>query len=70
MRIEILCTGDEILTGKTVNSNFSHIARRLVECDLGVFWGTTIGDDRACLLAVSTDPAASMTTTGALRLSM
>ena len=29
MKIEILCTGDEILTGKTVNTNYSHIARRL-----------------------------------------
>jgi molybdopterin-biosynthesis enzyme MoeA-like protein len=25
MRIEIICTGDEILTGKTVNTNFSHL---------------------------------------------
>ena len=31
MRVEILCTGDEILTGKTINTNYSHIARRLVE---------------------------------------
>src|SRR6266404_7370569 len=31
MRIEIICTGDEILTGKTVNTNFSHISRKLEE---------------------------------------
>ena len=24
MRIEILCTGDEVLTGKIVNTNFSY----------------------------------------------
>jgi nicotinamide-nucleotide amidase len=51
MRIEILCTGDEILTGKTVNTNYSHMARRLVEVGLEPCWGTTVGDDRAALLA-------------------
>ena len=50
MRVEILCTGDEILTGKTVNTNYSHMARRLVEVGLGVHWGTTVGDDRESLL--------------------
>ena len=46
MRVEILCTGDEILSGKTVNTNYSHIARRLGEVGLDVQWGTTVGDDR------------------------
>lgn len=50
MRVEILCTGDEILTGKTINTNYSHIARRLVDVGLGVHWGTTVGDDRDSLL--------------------
>lgn len=50
MRVEILCTGDEILTGKTTNTNYSHIARRLGEVGLTVNWGTTVGDDRAALL--------------------
>lgn len=50
MRIEILCTGDEILTGKTVNTNYSYIATRLGEVGLTVHWGTTVGDDRASLL--------------------
>ena len=50
MRVEILCTGDEILTGKTVNTNYSHIARRLVDVGLGAHWGTTVGDDRESLL--------------------
>lgn len=50
MRIEILCTGDEILTGKTINTNYSHIAQRLGEAGLEVCWGTTVGDDRASLL--------------------
>lgn len=51
MRVEILCTGDEILTGKTINTNYSHMARRLGEVGLDVTWGTTVGDDRASLLA-------------------
>ena len=50
MRVEILCTGDEILTGKTINTNYSHMARRLVEVGLGVHGGTTVGDDRESLL--------------------
>ncbi|MCW5750578.1 MAG: CinA family nicotinamide mononucleotide deamidase-related protein [Alphaproteobacteria bacterium] len=50
MRIEIICTGDEILSGKTINTNYSHIARRLQEVGLGVEWGTTVGDDRRNLL--------------------
>lgn len=50
MRVEILCTGDEILTGKTVNTNYSHMARRLTESGLDVHWGTTVGDDRETLL--------------------
>src|SRR5438105_3577640 len=29
MRVEILCTGDEILTGKTITTNYSHKARFL-----------------------------------------
>jgi len=51
MRIEILCTGDEILSGKTINTNYGHMARRLFEEDLGVVWGTTVGDDRDALRA-------------------
>ncbi len=58
MRIEILCTGDEILTGKTINSNYSHIARRLEEVGLSAYWGTTVGDDRDSLLAAFRQAAA------------
>jgi len=49
MKIEILCTGDEILTGKTVNTNYSYMAQRLTEAGLQVSWGTTVGDDRQSL---------------------
>src|SRR5580692_10457227 len=51
MRIEILCTGDEVLTGKIVNTNFSYMAQKLEDVGLSVYWGTTGGDDRDALLS-------------------
>src|ERR1700676_95828 len=51
MHIEIICTGDEVLTGKIVNSNFSYISQKLEDVGLSVRWGTTVGDDRETLLA-------------------
>jgi nicotinamide-nucleotide amidase len=51
MRIEIICTGDEVLTGKIVNTNFSYMAQKLEDVGLSVHWGTTVGDDRESLLA-------------------
>jgi nicotinamide-nucleotide amidase len=51
MQIEIICTGDEVLTGKIVNSNFSYISQKLEDFGLAVRWGTTVGDDRETLLA-------------------
>src|SRR3984957_16643506 len=51
MRIEIICTGDEVLTGKITNTNFSHMAQKLEDVGLSVHWGTTVGDDRDSLLA-------------------
>jgi len=50
LRIEIICTGDEVLTGKIVNSNFSYMAQKLEDVGLAVIWGTTVGDDRETLL--------------------
>src|ERR1051325_2966559 len=50
MLIEIICTGDEVLTGKIVNSNFSYMAQKLEDVGLSVRWGTTVGDDRDTLL--------------------
>jgi nicotinamide-nucleotide amidase len=50
MRIEILCTGDEVLTGEIVNTNFSYMSQKLGDAGLSVIWGTTVGDDRARLL--------------------
>jgi nicotinamide-nucleotide amidase len=50
MRIEIICTGDEVLTGKIVNTNFSYMSQKLEDVGLTVHWSTTVGDDRESLL--------------------
>jgi nicotinamide-nucleotide amidase len=50
MRIEVICTGDEVLTGKTVNTNFTYITQKLEDVGLPVKWETTVGDDREDLL--------------------
>ena len=50
MRIEVICTGDEVLSGATINTNFSFISRQLYDAGLPVHWETTVGDDRESLL--------------------
>ncbi len=50
MHIEVICTGDEVLTGKIVNSNFSYISQKLEDFGLSLTWETTVGDDRDSLL--------------------
>ncbi len=50
MRVEVICTGDEVLTGKIVNTNFSYISQKLEDVGLSVRWETTVGDDRESLL--------------------
>ena len=50
MRIEVICTGDEVLTGKIVNTNFSYLSQKLEDFGLSVRWETTVGDDRESLL--------------------
>src|SRR4029079_11077719 len=50
MRIEIICTGDEVLTGKIVNTNFAYRSQKLEDVGLPVQWETTVGDDRENLL--------------------
>tara|TARA_Y100000591_G_C21840579_1_gene705342 strand:- start:501 stop:1742 length:1242 start_codon:yes stop_codon:yes gene_type:complete len=50
MKIEIICTGDEVLSGKIINSNFAYMSGKLEEAGLDVIWGTTVGDNREDLL--------------------
>src|ERR1700758_2900339 len=69
MRIEIICTGDEVLTGKIVNTNFSYMTQKLEDFGLSVSWGTTVGDDREELLAafrLSADRADAVIVNGGL----
>ena len=51
MLIEVICTGDEVLSGKIVNTNYNTICLKLEEVGLAVRWGTIVGDDRETLLA-------------------
>src|SRR6516165_56000 len=51
MRIEIICTGDEVLTGKIINTNWSYMTQKLEDFGLSVSSGTIVGDDRTELLA-------------------
>ena len=58
MDVEVICTGDEVLTGKTVNTNFSWIANKLEDYGLAVVRGITVGDDREELLRAFHDAGA------------
>ena len=58
MTIEVICTGDEVLTGKIINTNFSYMSQKLEDFGLSVRWETTVGDDRGDLLAAFRHAAA------------
>jgi nicotinamide-nucleotide amidase len=48
-RIQLLLTGNEIMSGDTVDSNSAMIAQRLGEYGLGIYRKVTVGDDTALL---------------------
>ncbi len=50
-RVQLLLTGNEIMSGDTVDSNSALIARRLGELAIGVHRKVTLGDDPALLTA-------------------
>ena len=50
MRVEIICTGDEMLTGKIGNTNVRLHKPEAGDVGLSVAWETTVGDDRENLL--------------------
>lgn len=50
MRIEIICTGDEVISGKIVNTNFQYITQTLADHGFTVRWESTVGDQREDLL--------------------
>ena len=45
MRVEIVTIGYEVLSGRTVDTNFSWLARALEQVSVQVAWHTTTGDD-------------------------
>lgn len=49
MRIEILTIGDEILSGRTSDTNFQFLARKLARVGLQPYWHTTVPDHREVL---------------------
>jgi nicotinamide-nucleotide amidase len=44
MQIEIVTIGNEVLSGRTVDTNFAWLARQLEEASVQVSWHTTVGD--------------------------
>ena len=48
--VQLLLTGNEIMSGDTVDSNSALIARRLGELGIPVLRKVTVGDDRALLV--------------------
>jgi nicotinamide-nucleotide amidase len=44
MRIEIITVGNEVLSGRTLDTNFAFLARVLEEASVQVVWHTTVGD--------------------------
>lgn len=51
LKVQLLLTGNEIMSGDTVDSNSAMIAQRLAEVGLGVYRKVTVGDDVELLQA-------------------
>jgi len=45
MRIEVLTIGNEILSGRTLDTNFAQLARALEEANVQIGWHSTVGDN-------------------------
>ena len=66
MRIEIVTIGNEVLSGRTFDTNFVYLARALEEASVVVAWHSTVGDHAetigdALKLALSRADAVIMT---------
>jgi len=44
MQVEIVTIGDEVLSGRTLDTNFAFLARALEEASVSVGWHSTVGD--------------------------
>jgi len=58
-KVQLLLTGNEIMSGDTVDSNSALIAQRLGELAIGVYRKVTVGDEVALLQAEMTAMAAN-----------
>ena len=45
MRVEVVTIGDEVLSGRTLDTNFAFLARALEEASIEVAWHSTVGDE-------------------------
>ncbi|MDR2346467.1 MAG: hypothetical protein LBE18_10400 [Planctomycetaceae bacterium] len=52
MQAEIISNGDEITSGKVLDSNSQWLSRELMELGIRVQYHTTVGDDRAAMIGV------------------
>jgi len=55
MRINLLLTGDELMSGDTIDSNSAMIARQLVPLGWKIQQKLTVGDDRQLLIRATQD---------------
>ena len=44
MQVEIITIGNEVLSGRTLDTNFAFLARALEEASVQVAWHSTVGD--------------------------
>jgi nicotinamide-nucleotide amidase len=45
MQVEVVTIGDEVLSGRTLDTNFAYLARALEEASIAVGWHSTVGDE-------------------------
>ena len=69
MHAEIIATGSELLLGEVVDTNSTHIARRLREIGLNLYYKTVVGDNEQRMeeaLRIALDRSDVIITTGGL----
>lgn len=69
MHVEIVTIGNEVLSGRTLDTNFAFLARALEEHDVQVAWHTTVGDTAAAIstaLRAALERADAVVMTGGL----
>ena len=69
MQIEIITIGNEVLSGRTMDTNFAFLARALEAVSVQVGWHTTVGDQGeriGAALRAALDRADAVVATGGL----